>query len=127
MSSGRKIGGIIALVLGFLMVLLPISWMIAYPSVGIITIILNIILAVLILFGAVMALGNKQGGGILVLAMAIVMIIMSVLVELLMLPGDYLPLSAIFVFSGGAVSIPYVSLESFILVLAGILIIASPE
>ena len=127
MSSGRKIGGIIALVLGFVILFLPISWMISAPGYSVVNIILNIVLAVLVLFGAVMALGNKQGGGALVLVMAIVMILLSVLVELAILTGEYMPLSAIFVFSQGAVNIPYITLESIILILAGILILASPE
>ena len=128
MSSGRKIGGIIALILGFLLVFLPISWIILYPGLyNLINVIVNIVIAVLVLLGAVMSLGNKQGGGILILVMAIVMILLSVLYELAILGAEFLPLSAIFVFSGGAVAIPYITLESIILILAGILVMASPE
>lgn len=129
MSAGRKIGGIIALILGFLMILLPIAYIILYrdaPGFNIIQVILNFVLGFVTLFGAIMALGNKKGGGAIVLLMGVVTIILTLVATMSPLTlGILMPYSVLSVFF--TYSIPYITLESIVLIFAGVIILVSPE
>jgi hypothetical protein len=127
MAAGRRIGGIIALIIGFLLILLCISYIIYYWGViNVPNLIINIALAVLALLGAVMAMGNNKKGGPLVLIAGILPIVFAILIAVdPSIFNIFVPYSFLLVYFD--VFIPYVTLEAIILVLAAIIIMVSPE
>ena len=129
MAFGRRLGGIIALILGALQLILAILYVLAYPgATDMVQLIVNIALAIGIIVGAVLSLGNNRGGGAICVVMAFLMIAFMIMATID--PSSFgmlAPFSSITAFTGWSVTIPYVTLESLILLFAGIITAVSPE
>ena len=124
MSVLKKIGGILALIAGILLCFY-FMWSIivhGFPA-DIVNWIINLVLIILILLGAILGIADKRSGGILLLIVALVMILCNILYTIdpigFAIVAPYTILD-IFI----PLAIPYLTLESILILVDGILVIA---
>lgn len=128
MSAGRRIGGMIAIVVGFLLIFLLIYALITWEltTTVIIQVIFNFIIAILCVLGGFMALSNNKTGAPLIAAAGIGSIFCSILYAINQTTFIYvMPYSMLSVYL--SIYIPYVTLEAILMVFAGIISVVSAD
>ena len=124
MGTGRIIGGIIALLAGALVLVMCLQFTIVIASTPVAWV-LNLGVACIAIVGAILGLGTKRTAGWVALIAGLIAIICESVATI-----DPTTLAAYldqYSFFGGYLYIPWVTVEAILMVLGGIIMLASTE
>lgn len=128
MSALKKLGGILALIAGILMlvVLFGAIFVHGFPvdMDGIIRVVVNILLIALILLGAILGIADKTAGGVLLLIIGLLIVVFAILNTPPMAYAMVRPYTIVELFGINPYIIPYVTIEAILIIVDGVLVLA---